>query len=223
MKSYIPASDSLAADWATNFATVLAADEVKYNVTVGQSANLVALAAAFVAAFGIASAPATRTASTIAAKDDARAAFEAYARPIATAISINPDIDPADKVTAGVTLRVNGSTPIPPPTVAPQLGLRTIVPNQFTVEATNPTNGTKAKPEGVVSIVLAAVIGTAFTQDPTAAVTLGRYTRGLMAVAVDPSKAGQKVSLFARYETRSGPGGAAQAGPWSAPLNFHAA
>lgn len=223
MQPYIPAKDADASAWATNFATVVAADEVKYQVTVGQSASLVSLAAAFAAALVLATDPATRTSGTIAAKDTARAALEAYARPIATTISINPAIADIDKVAAGVTVRANGVTPIPPPVIAPQLGLRQIIPGQVTLEATNPSNGTKAKPAGVVAVSVAAVVGTAFTADPSAAVPVGRYTRGLMVLAIDPAKSGQKVSLFARYETRSGPGGASQVGPWSAPLQFHAA
>jgi hypothetical protein len=223
MKSYIPAADSNASLWMLNFAAVIAASLATYGVDAGTSAQITALSGTFETALQTATDPATRTTATIAAKDSARAAAEAYIRPIAVRISIDPAITPSDKAAAGVTVRADGPTPVPAPVVAPQLGLRSIIPGQATIEATNPTNGTKAKPDGVVAISLAAVVGTAFTADPSSAVPVGRYSRGIMTPSFQPAQSGLKASLFARYETRTGPGGAAQYGPWSAPLQFHLA
>lgn len=221
--SYIPTQDSQAAIWMVAFAATIAAAQADYKVTLAESAQVTLVSGAYNTALEVATNPNTRTAAAIAAKDEARATAELYIRPIATRISANPTISAELKVTAGVTLRSAGSTPVPAPTIAPQLGIRSLIPGQATVEASNPTNGKPVKPAGVIGIELAAVTGTAFTSDPSAAVPLGTWTRGICRVALPPTASGQKISMFARYATRSGPNGQAQTGPWSAPLQFHGA
>jgi hypothetical protein len=220
---YIPGPDGLANAWLVAFAATIAAAQADYKVTLAESTQIGVVTAAFNVALETATNPNTRTKATVAAKDQARATAELYVRPIATRISADPTISAELKTLAGVTLRNNGGTPVPAPVIAPQLGVRGIIPGMATIEATNPDNSKKTKPEGVVGIEIAAVIGTAFTADPSAAVPQGTWTRGLISLPLAQSASGQKISLFARYATRTGPNGQAQTGPWSAPLQFHGA
>lgn len=223
MRNYIPNSDSAASAWATNFATVGNANQARYKLSAGTAAALVAAAAAFAAALVTATDPATRTAATVAAKDTARADMETLFRPVATQISKDATITAEHKVEIGVTVPTTTRTPVPAPTTAPAATLRSIIPGQVTVEITDPNSGGQAKPAGVIATQIAWVAGTAFTADPTPAVTQAVATKALVVLPIPPAAAGQKISLFARYQTRSGPGGQAQFGPWSTPLNFHGA
>lgn len=220
--NYVPTADNDAAAWATNFATVGNANQATYNLTQQTAAALVASAGAFAAALAIALAPETRTSATVQAKDDARASMEALFRPIAVQISRDASITNEEKVLIGVTVVKETRTPVPPPTIAPALALRTLTHGQATVGATNSQTGANAKPDGAIGISYAWVAGTAFTADPSAAVPIAQGTRALVTIALPQSVSGQKISLFARYTTRSGPGGQSQFGPWSAPLQFHA-
>ena len=111
-------------------------------------------------------------------------------------------------------------SPIAAPVVAPTLGIQSAIPGQATLTQRNPESGGKAKPYGAKGVELAAVVGTAFTPDPSAATPRGSFTKPLMRLNFTPEQQGLRVSLFGRYVTQSGPGGQAQVGPWSAPLHF---
>lgn len=217
---YIPKTDSGALSWLQNIATVLATAYATYGVTLAESNTLTGLAGDYDTALTTATDPSTRNETTVAAKDAAKAEAVAYARPLAQRIAVNATLTPAQKLAVGVNTRTATPTPTPAPAIAPGLGIVSAIPGLVIFEHSNPETGKRAKPDGVTSIEVAAVVGTAFTADPSAAVSRGDYTKGLIRVAFAPGESGQKVSMFARYKTRSGPGGVSQVGPWSAPTQF---
>lgn len=220
MASYIPSKNANFAAWLANIAGILATSYAAYGVASGDAATLTALNSAFQAAYTTATEPTTRTAGSIAAASKARAEAEVFVRPVAVAISINPGLSAEQKIAVGVSTNQSMPTPIPAPIVAPSLGIQSARPGQLTMLATNPESGGRAKPYGATGVELAAVIGTAFTADPSAATPKGVYTKAVCRLELPPEAQGQKVSLFGRYITKSGPGGKAQTGPWSAPLQF---
>ena len=218
--NYIPKRNADFASWLANIATIIAASYAAYGVASGDAAALTALNTTYQAAYTEATEPTTRTAGTIATANDARAAAETFVRPICQAIAVDPNITPEQKIAIGVSTRQSMPSPIPAPTVAPSMSIQSAIPGQVTLKQTNPATGKGAKPFGAVALEIATVTGTAHTADPSSAVPRGVFTRPLVRLTLSPEESGLKVSLFARYATRSGPGGQAQVGPWSAPLQF---
>lgn len=217
---YIPKTQAAKLAWLVNFATVLATAYAAYGVTSGEASQITALVRDCSDAYTTATAPETRTKPTVAALTTAFATAIVFARPIAQRIAVNSNISPEQKVTVGVNPRTSMPSPIPAPTIAPTLGTLSAIPGQLTIAATNPVSGKRGKPEGTVATEIATSIGTAFTADPTEAKSQGQFTRGRINLAIAPEASGMKVSVFARYRTRSGPGGNAQVGPWSTPLQL---
>lgn len=217
---YIPKQDAAAAAWIANFAAILAVSYAAYGCTSGEGSGAATKSNTLAAALEAATNPSTRNAGTVAAKNDAMADAVLYIRPLAQRIAVSNTIDTQAKIDIGVNPRISQPTPIPPPETAPALAIKTAIPGQVTFEHNNPTTGRRDKPPGVVAIQVAAVVGTSHTSDPSAAVTRGDYTKGLIRVGFQPNESGLKVSVFARYKTRSGPQGIAQVGPWSTPVQF---
>jgi hypothetical protein len=219
-KDYIPARDSFFAAWLLNFATLIAATPAAYGLTAPDAVVIGEQNTAFQAAYTAATDPSTRTKGTVAAKDVARAAAELIIRPYAVRISQNNAVTDEAKADVGVTIRKTVPTPIPAPVDAPNLGMQSLIPGQLTAAYNVVGQAGKAKPEGAVGIELVQSIGTVFATDPSQCALVGTYTKSPLRVGYVPEDSGKKVTLFARFVTRSGPGGKAQSGPWSLPLQF---
>ena len=189
-----------------------------YGLTAPDAVVVAALVATWAAAWPLSQNPATRTPVTVAAKDAARAAAEAGIRPFAVTISRNPAVTNGDKLAIGVTVRSTVPTPIPAPIVAPELGVDNLIPGQGTFTFKEVGAVGKSKPFGSIGVQLTAAIGVAHTADPNDGTIGQTVTKSPFTLAFAPGDAGQKLSLFGRFVTRSGPGGVAQVGPWSAPL-----
>lgn len=217
---YIPKRDADAAIWFENFSTLLTANPTLYGLTAPIALVVAGVNATFQSAFLTSSNPSTRTAGTVAAKDVARAQAELVTRPYAVLISLNAAVSDMDKADIGVTIRQTVPSPIPAPMDAPDLSIQSAIPNQVRLTYKTPGTIGRAKPFGSIGVELIASIGTVFATDPSQCSPAGTWTRAPFQFQIDPTDAGKKISLFARYVTRSGPGGQAQAGPWSTPLNF---
>ena len=215
---YIPARDADFSLWLDNFADLIAGAPTSYGLTAGDATAITNQNNAFQAAYALAIDPSTRTTPTIAAKDAARASAEAVVRPFAIEIRNNSAVSIELKSGLGLTIPSTTPTPIPAPTVAPALSIQSAIPLQTTLQARQPGSAGKAKPFGCIGVEIFVAVGTVAAVDPTQATyaftatkTPFRYTYG----SGDQGKVG---TFFARYVTRSGPGGVAQSGPFSAPL-----
>jgi hypothetical protein len=217
---YLPASDANFNDWLLNFNTKLTASPTTYGLIAGDATAVAGVTTTWSAAYLAATSPATRTPVTIAAKDAARSAAEAMVRPYASRISVNPAVTSPNKIAIGVTVRSTTPTPIPQPTTAPTLDLKGAISGVQTLNFKAPGAVGKAKPYGVVGVQLFASVGTVFATDPDQAVYIGVATKSPSVQTFAPADIGKKVTWFARWVTRSGPGGIAQTGPWSDALNL---
>ena len=206
--------------WMLNFAAVLVNAPVAYGITAPQAADIESAVLTFSAALTTATDPATRTAPTIAAKDNARAEALIICRSYAQRINANPAITDEQRTTLGLTVRKTTPTPTPAPTAQPLLGLRSQIPGVANLEYTAPGTVGKAKPPGVIGVELWVAVGVAAAVDPAAAAFRGTVTRSPFRVEFDAADKGRTATVFCRFATRSGPGGVAQVGPWSNPLSF---
>lgn len=220
--SYIPAPDADFNTWAVNFDTLLAANPTAYGETSGTAAPVTAAVGAWGAAYTLATDPSTRTPSTVADKDAARAAAEATIRPIANRINANALVTNMQRSDLGLTIRKTTRTPIPAPTTAPTVALVSAIKNSHTLQIRDEATPTsKAKPFGVIGCELWRSIGLTAATDPSQC-TLARVTgKTPTNVSTDPADSGKVCTYFARWQTRSGPGGVAQTGPWSSVLSFN--
>ncbi len=216
---YLPATDSAFDAWLTNFSALITAAPTTYGLIAGDATAIAAQQTAWNAAFLAATTPATRTPVTIADKDAARITAEATVRPYATTISRNPSVTNMDKIAVGVNLPNNARTPVPPPTTQPALTLVSAIHNVHTLayrDTSTPTS--KAKPFGAIGIDVRQAIGTTPATDPNACAPLTQATKSPITLGTDSADVGKLATYFGRWITRSGPGGQAQFGPWSASL-----
>lgn len=216
---YIPPADSAFDAWIANFTSLLSASPTTFGLTAPDAAACEAQFDAWHPAFVAATDPSTRTSVTVAAKDAARATAEAVLRPYAQAISRNAAVNPADKVAIGVNLPNSSPVPFPPPVTWPQLSFRTAEPLVHTLQWQDSGLGSgKRKPSGAIGCELYRSVGTVPATDPQQAVYVATYTKSPLRSTFEASQVGKVATYFARWITRSGPGGVAQTGPWSAPL-----
>lgn len=219
-KSYIPDRDQDFNAWLINFSTLITESPPTYGLAPSDAVSIAAVQASFTAALTLSTDPGTRTPATVAAKNAARVAAEDVVRPYAVMISQSGSVLPDDKVAVGVTLRIDSPTPIPAPNVAPELGIENAIPMQQRLTYKTPGTAGKYKPFGSIGVEIFRSVGEVFATDPEQCRYVSTVTKSPFLQAYDADEQGKKVTLFARYVTRSGPAGVAQAGPWSAPLNL---
>lgn len=216
--SYIPPRDADFELWLSNFRAVVAASPTAYGVTTAQVTALTAVSTTFSSALTTSTDPATRTPVSVAAKDTARVNAEAIARPIAVSISRNQGISDAFKAAAGVTIAIISPSPVPAPVTAPSIILQSAVVGLLNLafrDSTSPT--VRAKPVGVVSCEVWASVGTVASTDPSQCRFMGLFTKTPLQLPTGV-EGGKVVTVFSRWSNRSGPGGVASVGPWSARL-----
>lgn len=216
---YIPAPDADFDAWLLNFSALLTAAPATYGLTAPDAVIVAAAVASWSPAYAAAINPSTRTPVTVAAKDAERASAEATVRPYAQQIHINQSVSNSDKTAIGVNPLNTSPVPIPPPLTWPNLTFRSAGPLSHNLSYQDSGLGTgKKKPTGVIAMQLFRVVGVAPAVDPNAATFYGNFTKSPLVSSFVAGDVGKQCTYFARWATRSGPGGIAQVGPWSAPL-----
>lgn len=218
---YMPTKIALRVAWMLNFTDLLTLAPTTYGLT---APDAVACAAAYntlAASYALSSNPLTRTPATVAQTqaDDANA--QAVIRPYAARISRNASVSALDKTAIGVTVPSTTPTPIPPPLTFPAISLASAQPlthNLRYYDTSTPT--VKAKPGGAIGIELWRAIGVVPAVDPAQAEAYGTFTKSPLVSSFLAGDVGKHCTYFARWVTRSGPGGRASVGPWSAPADF---
>lgn len=216
---YIPPKDADFDAWLVNFSTLLTANPTNYGLVAGDATAVAAVTSAWTTAYPIATNPATRTSATIATKDAARASAEATVRPYAIRIRNNASVSDALKIGIGVTIPNTPPTPIPAPVVAPVVSLLSAISLEQTLEYKASGSTGKAKPFGAIGVEVWRSVGTVPAVDPLQTSYVGTVTKSPFRQSFLAGDQGKIVTYFARFVTRSGPGGAAQVGPWSDPLS----
>jgi len=217
--SYIPAKLADFAVWLANFSALLTATPVAYGFVAGDAVAVAARNTAFQAAYLLGTNPATRTTPNVAEMNTERNLATGFVRPYAVAISLNLGITDAEKLAIGVNLPNNQPVPIPPITDIPSLITQGLLPGQATLQYRSSSDpNSKAKPFGVLACEVVQAIGAVAATDPVQCTPAARATKTPFVLDISAANSGQKVTLFARWANRSGAGGLAYVGPWSAPL-----
>lgn len=216
MASYIPTRDVDLVPWADNFSTLITANPALYGLQASDALAIAALVTAYDDAYTIATNPATRTPSTVAAKDSAKGALLPELRFYAQTIKLNQGVSNADKIALGIHINDAGPTPIPVPTTAPALTIeaQTHLTSKMRVrDQSTPTSN--AKPFGVLGGEVVTTVGVAVTADPDAALFRQIQTKTPFTLSFDPADVGKVCTVWERWFNRKG-----ELGPWSTAVNF---
>lgn len=211
---YIPARDADLLSFASNFSTKITATPATYGVTAPQAVTYAALFSDFSTKLGLATAPATRTSVTVAAKDVSRQALVANTRQLANICQETPGMLAASIAALGLTVRQTVPTPIPAPTTKPVISLERTLSQQIVFRFRDEsTPASRAKPFGAVALEFRSHVGTAPPASPAAAEYRGDFSRLPFTVDYDAADVGKTAYSYARWKTAKG-----LTGPWSDPL-----
>ena len=214
MADYIPSRDSELDLWLNNFKTLVAANPATYGLTAGVATSLTNAYNDWHAAFLLASDPSTRTALTVAAKNAEKIISKALFRETANFVRGNPAVSDANQLALGIPLADPTPTPIPPPSTHPLLSMLFGGPLAHTLVWADETTPLKrAKPAGVIGVLLHRSIGTVAATDPDQCDFVGLFTRIPQLMQYQAADQGKVATYFARWTNGKG-----DEGPWSAPL-----
>lgn len=157
--SYLPYKDSALLDWARNFSEQITQSPASYGLTIPQAEAFGTLFTTYETAYNTAVAPETRTKGTIAAKNDAKKALKTDARNLVSIIQGVPTVTAQMKIDLGITVRDTEPTPIPPPTIAPEIDFMPTGTRTIRVRLHNEKTLNRRKPVGVQGALVFSYIG----------------------------------------------------------------
>lgn len=163
MPDFLPRREADLLQWSTHFDRRINESPADLGLSPQEAADYRARHEAFAAAYQLARQPATRTASVVVAKDDARAAVVALARVLAGVVRANPAVTDAQRIALGLRVRTGPPSRIGPPQAAPGLVVVPLVGRKAVrVRLFDPASPTRrAKPRGVAGAAVFAFVGEA--------------------------------------------------------------
>lgn len=205
---YIPNRDADLDTWSANFSTLITAAPATYGLVAGDAVAIAAVVLAFHTSYLIATAPSTRTPTSVAAKDAARVTMLGTVRPYAQRVANNAGVSAGNKIALGVNPRTNAPTPIAAPTTYPVLSIDVALNSSHVVRARDQlaSPSVKAKPFGAVLLELHGMVlptGSPSISLPLMPV-LGLLTKVPTLIAWSPTNAGSTAIYAARWATRTG-------------------
>jgi hypothetical protein len=215
IEDYIPRKDSGFREWANTFANKLNASPATYMMTEAQTQAIREAVDDFIEKYEVTLEKDTRTATTIAAKDDARSVAETMCREIATLIKENLGISDEAKIAAGVRPINPNRDPIFCPQTSPILTILGNTPGSQTIIFKDPTQPEKkAKPFGALALQLFVAVTEGDDPAPLAEAKFhGLYmSSNRIAVEFGQNDDGKLATYYARWCGRR-----EEVGPWSLP------
>ena len=217
VQPYIPSKQSDYDTWLANFEGLIAATPAAYGLTAGEAGSITAAYAAWHAAYLLVTSPATKTATTVAAKDVERLLSLAVARVYAVKISLNPGVTVYDKIAVGVNPRTSVPSPILAPVTAPDVSVQSAIPLTLYMRFRDPITApkVKAKPYGVTRCQLFGMTSATAIVDPLLLPWVLDATKSPFDLSFDAAAAGKRFYYSGRWVVRTG-----LASPFSAVGSF---
>jgi len=215
MPDFIPHSDADLNSFAINLSAKITLAPTTYGLVAGDATALATLVTAFTSALSTAVTPATRTKTSIAAKDTARAVLVADIRSLARRIQATPTVTAAQKTDLGLPIRDAVPTPVPAPSTKPTLDLAVTDRQKHIIRIADETTPTRrGRPAGTIGCEVFAHVG------PTPAPAgledwnfKGIATKAEFDVEYAADDAGKQAQIVARWLNRKG-----ETGPVSNPI-----
>jgi hypothetical protein len=220
---YIPPRETDLVTWSTNFRDLTTAAPSTYGLSAGDATAIATPVTAFLAAYSVANNPATRTPTTIAAKNTAKQAMLPIVRTYASQIRINPGVADADKIALGLNLPNNSPSPIPAPNTQPILNIDKTEPQRHVMRFrdTGSPASSRAKAPNSIGMELWVFVSDAAGVDPALASFIGDAVKVPFVSNFDADQAGLVATYWGRWKNRAGSttDNLAQTGPWSQPTS----
>jgi len=162
--NFLPTRESELVTFSTNFNAKLAAGAATYGLSNTQASGYTVLHDAFAAAYQTANNPDTRSPSNIAAKNTAKENLidgPGGIRELAAIVQAFPAITAEQLTELGLTVRDREPTPIPPPTVSPEMDFVPTGTRTIRIRLHNETVLNRRKPEGVKGATVFYHVGAA--------------------------------------------------------------
>jgi hypothetical protein len=204
---------------SANFASLISTGFAAYGLTTGQATAFGALNTALQAVYSTAIEPMTRTAPTIAAKNQAIVNMRANAILLAKIIYATPTVTNAQLLGLGLQPRM-ARTPIPAPGVRPALDIIAVSGRTVSVSIhDSASSNSRGKPAGVSAAWVYSFVGASYPSDPTAWNFEGSSTKAKFDIVFPTSVAGgSQVWLCAAWINNR-----QQSGPVSMPISTNIA
>jgi hypothetical protein len=214
---YIPSRDANFANWSANFSTLITASPATYGLVSGDAAAIAAQETAWAAAYALVTSNATRTPTTVGAKNAAKINALALFRPYAVTISKNAGVSSANKTALGVNPNTSVPTPISAPTTNPVLTVQSALSLQQVVRYRDvlASPSVKSKPYGVIACAIYATASATAITDPTMLAYKFNATKSPFTLSWSSGDVGKQAYIAARWVTRRG-----LFGPWSPIIAF---
>ncbi len=145
------------------------------------------------------------------AKDGSRTTLEAAIRELVRRLQASSDVDDAERLALGITVRDKTPTPVGAPLTRPVVSIDSGQRLQHTLSFADESTPTrKAKPDGVRGAQIWVKIGDPAPADPSELTYLGTDTRTPYLTTFDGSDANKVAHYMLRWESTKG-----EPGPWS--------
>lgn len=216
MTPYIPPRDGDLMLWADNFRDLIVAAPATYGLAAPDGVVIAGVVDDFDAALTLATSDATKTKSTVAAKNGAKAAMLTIIRPYAQQIRNNLGVSTENKTALGLTIVDTSRTPIPTPSSSPLLSVIGATQGVHTLRfADANTPDKRSKPFGALGLQVFVAVGANPEDDVNAASFKTFITRQPAGIEYEHADNGKIATYFARWQTNTG-----KVGPWSNPVSF---
>lgn len=204
MADWLPTRDTALLPWAQNFSARISAAPTTYGFTVPEATSLAGYVTAYNSALATALTPATRTRTTVEAKDLAKAQLVAVIRSFSRRLQANPAVTSLQRTDLGLPIYSNSRTPIPAPSTPPTLNL--VASGQLTqlvrIADINEPNK-RTKPAGVFAAQVYSWVAQMPGQTPPADIELWRCEgvakRGEFSVDYTQADVGKQAFVAAQW------------------------
>jgi len=213
----IPRRDADFLLYAQNFASCVQANHALYGLYQPDAVALVRITQEFEAALQLATSPLTKTAATVARKQDLRKTLEDMLRRYGATVKQNEGVDAEDKSALGVSRRNIARRKREVPARSPIVDVICATNGAHTLHYKDPgTPGSRGKPFGAVGLYLWVHIHPR-SEPPSRekAQFRGKFPRSRFAVGFDEKDADQLATYWGQWVNRRG-----DVGPWSIPVSF---
>ena len=149
---YLPTREADLVTWANNWQLKISAAPTDYGLTALQATAFTTLHGVWNSSYATANDPGTRSPANIAAKNTAKEAMvdgPGGIRALAKLVQAHPGITAQQLTELGLTVRDAKPTPVPPPTVAPEIDFLPTGTRTIRIRLHNESTLSAAKPEGV--------------------------------------------------------------------------
>jgi hypothetical protein len=218
-QSWIPLKDQDLLPFVTNFSAKLTASATSYGLVAADATNLATLVTTFTSTLAAATNPPTRTKTSVAAKNVAKAQLVADMRILARRIQSNPAVTVPQKTDLGLPIHQTVPTPKPAPSTKPVVNISAKGIRNMTLRLSDELTPTKkAKPPGAYGCEIYSYVSTSTTTELPTDLTQWRFegvaTKFEFEVDYTGDDVGKTANIVARWLGSKG-----DPGPTSAPIS----